>query len=103
MSEVREAADGRPQGKIAVCQTAAQQMADLFQMSRTNVVEYIRDIYEVGELDEAATCRKCRQVRKEGARAVARCGEEKKVRGGIGGDFLGEIIGKKRRMAGGFS
>lgn len=49
-----------------------QQMADLFQTSRTNVVEHIRHIYAEGELDEAATCRKFRQVRQEGARQVAR-------------------------------
>jgi len=49
-----------------------QQLADLFQTSRTNVVEHIRHIYEEGELDEAATCRKFRQVRSEGSRQVAR-------------------------------
>ncbi len=49
-----------------------QQMADLFQTSRTNVVEHIRHIHEEGELDEAATCRKFRQVRQEGARQVER-------------------------------
>lgn len=49
-----------------------QQMADLFQTSRTNVVEHIRHIYEEGELEEAATCRKFRQVRQEGSRQVER-------------------------------
>ena len=49
-----------------------QQMAELFQTSRTNVVEHIRHIYEEGELDERSTCRKFRQVRKEGNRQVAR-------------------------------
>ena len=49
-----------------------QQMADLFQSSRTNVVEHIRHIYEEGELDEASTCRKFRQVRTEGGRQVSR-------------------------------
>jgi hypothetical protein len=49
-----------------------QQMADLFQTSRTNVVEHIKHIYEEGELDEASTCRKFRQVRKEGSREVSR-------------------------------
>lgn len=49
-----------------------QQMADLFQTSRTNVVEYIKHIYEDGELDEISTCRKFRQVRKEGNREVSR-------------------------------
>lgn len=47
-----------------------QQMAELFQSSRTNVVEHIKHIYEEGELDEESTCRKFRQVRKEGNREV---------------------------------
>lgn len=49
-----------------------QQLAELFQTSRTNVVEHIRHIYEEGELDAAATCREFRQVRTEGSREVAR-------------------------------
>ena len=49
-----------------------QQLAELFQTSRTNVVEHIQHIYEEGELDAAATCRDFRQVRTEGAREVAR-------------------------------
>lgn len=49
-----------------------QQMADLFQTSRTNVVEHIKHIYEEGELDENSTCRNFRQVRKEGNREVSR-------------------------------
>ena len=49
-----------------------QQLAELFQTSRTNVVEHIQHIYEEGELDAAATCREFRQVRTEGTREVAR-------------------------------
>lgn len=49
-----------------------QQMAELFQSSRTNIVEHIQHIYEEGELDEASTCRKFRQVRTEGNRQVTR-------------------------------
>jgi hypothetical protein len=49
-----------------------QQMADLFQTSRTNVVEHIKHIYDEGELDESSTCRKFRQVRQEGTRVVSR-------------------------------
>ena len=37
-----------------------QQMADLYQTSRTNVVEHIKHIYEEGELDEQSTCRNFR-------------------------------------------
>ena len=49
-----------------------QQMAELFQSSRTNVVEHIKHIYEEGELDEQSTCRKFRQVQTEGGRQVSR-------------------------------
>lgn len=49
-----------------------QQMADLYQTSRTNIVEHIKHIYEEKELTEEATCRKFRQVRMEGTRLVER-------------------------------
>ena len=49
-----------------------QQMAELYQSSRTNVVEHIKHIYEEGELSESSTCRKFRQVRVEGNREVTR-------------------------------
>jgi len=45
------------------------QMAQLYQTSRTNVVEHIRHIYEDGELVPKATCRNFRQVREEGSRS----------------------------------
>ncbi|MDR2968183.1 MAG: cell filamentation protein Fic, partial [Tannerellaceae bacterium] len=47
-----------------------QQMAELFQTARTNVVEHIKHIYEEGELQETSTCRKFRQVQMEGNRNV---------------------------------
>ena len=34
-----------------------QQLCDLYQTSRTNIVEHIQHIYEDGELEESATCR----------------------------------------------
>ena len=49
-----------------------QQMAELYQSSRTNVVEHIKHIYEEGELDKNSTCRNFRQVRLEGNRNVQR-------------------------------
>ena len=49
-----------------------QQMAELYQSSRTNVVEHIKNIYNEGELDKDSTCRKIRQVRLEGNREVQR-------------------------------
>lgn len=49
-----------------------QQMAELFDCSRTNVIDHIKNIYEEEELDENSTCRKFRQVRKEGNREVSR-------------------------------
>ena len=49
-----------------------QQMSELFQTSRTNVVEHIKHIYEEGELEEDSTCRNFRQVGEEGNRTVSR-------------------------------
>lgn len=49
-----------------------QQMAELYQTARSNVVEHIRHIYDEGELDESSTCRNFRQVRQEGSRQVSR-------------------------------
>ncbi len=49
-----------------------QQIAELYQSSRTNIVEHIKRIYAESEMDESATCRKFRQVRAEGARKVER-------------------------------
>ena len=49
-----------------------QQMAELYQTSRSNIVEHIGHIFEEGELDEISTCRKFRQVRMEGERQVTR-------------------------------
>ena len=47
-------------------------MADLYQTSRTNIVEHIKHIYEEEELDADSTCRKIRQVQQEGNRNVSR-------------------------------
>jgi hypothetical protein len=49
-----------------------QQMAELYQTSRSNIVEHIKHIFEEGELAEDATCRKFRQVQTEGGRNVER-------------------------------
>ena len=48
------------------------QMAELFDSSRTNIIEHINNIYSDGELDKESTCQYFRQVRKEGKRYVAR-------------------------------
>lgn len=49
-----------------------QQMAELFDTSRTNIIEHINNIYFEEELDKNSTCQKFRQVRKEGNRNVSR-------------------------------
>ena len=48
------------------------QMAELFNSSRTNIIEHINNIYSEGELDKQSTCQEFRQVRKEGKRTVSR-------------------------------
>lgn len=49
-----------------------QQMAELYQTTRPNIVQHIRNIYADGELDEQATCKNFLQVRQEGSREVRR-------------------------------
>ena len=49
-----------------------QQIAELFDTARSNIVEHIKHIYDEGELIAEATCRNFRQVRTEGNRQVAR-------------------------------
>lgn len=49
-----------------------QQIAELYQTSRTNVVEHIKHIYEEQKLEENSTSRNFRQVCTEGSRQVER-------------------------------
>lgn len=49
-----------------------EQMATLFGKSRSTVAEHVANVYEEGELAQNRTCRKFRQVRKEGTRDVER-------------------------------
>ncbi len=48
------------------------QLCELYQSSKTNVSEHIKNIFEEGELDEGATVRKFRTVQTEGDRSVNR-------------------------------
>ncbi len=48
------------------------QIAELFNTSRTNIIEHISNIYSDEELDKNSTCQDFRQVRKEGKRTVTR-------------------------------
>ena len=49
-----------------------EQMATLFGKGRSTITEHISNVFEEGELDQNRTCRKFRQVRKEGERTVER-------------------------------
>lgn len=49
-----------------------QQMAELFNTSRSNIIEHINNIYAEEELSKNLTCQNFRQVRKEGNRNVSR-------------------------------
>ena len=49
-----------------------QQMAELFDSSRTNIVDHINNIYADGELEKDLTCQDFRQVQIEGKRKVTR-------------------------------
>ena len=79
-----------PQGEIVIYQSAdgrakidvrfvdetvwltQQQLVSLYQSSKANISEHIKNIYAEGELDEEATVRKFRTVRQEGERQVSR-------------------------------
>ncbi|GHU70028.1 hypothetical protein FACS189413_09800 [Bacteroidia bacterium] len=73
---IYQIADNTPQIEVHLSDgmvwLSLQRIADLFQTSRTNVVEHIDHIYKQGELDKEATCRDFRQVRLEGNRQVER-------------------------------
>ncbi len=49
-----------------------QQLAELFQTTQQNVSQHIRNIYDEGELEPAATHKKFLSVRREGRRDVRR-------------------------------
>jgi hypothetical protein len=48
------------------------QLAELFQSSKANISEHIKNVFDEGELSPEATVRKSRTVRTEGVRPVAR-------------------------------
>ncbi|MBP5365192.1 MAG: virulence RhuM family protein [Bacteroidales bacterium] len=48
------------------------QMVELFQSSKANVSEHIKNIYQQQELSKEATVRKFRTVQKEGLRSISR-------------------------------
>jgi prophage maintenance system killer protein len=48
------------------------QMSKLFDKARPTVLEHIKNTYAEGELSQESTCRKFRQVQKEGKRTVTR-------------------------------
>ncbi|MEA3452440.1 MAG: virulence RhuM family protein [Bacteroidota bacterium] len=49
-----------------------EQLALLFGKGRSTITEHILNVYKEGELEQKPTCRKFRQVRKEGLREVER-------------------------------
>jgi len=49
-----------------------QQLVELYQSSKANISEHIKNIFEEGELSEDATVRKFRTVQTEGTRQVSR-------------------------------
>ncbi len=48
------------------------QLCELFQKSKANISEHIKNVFEEGELDAKATVRKFRRVQLEGSRDVER-------------------------------
>ena len=52
-------------------------MAELFQTTPQNITIHLKNIFDEGELNEAATCKDFLQVGKEGGRTVERSQKEK--------------------------
>lgn len=48
------------------------QLVELFQSSKANISEHIRNVFDEGEVDREATVREFRTVRQEGSRRVTR-------------------------------
>ena len=48
------------------------QLCELYQSSKANVSEHIKNIFDEGELDEASTVRNFRTAQNEGTRSVTR-------------------------------
>ena len=48
------------------------QLVELFESSKANISEHLKNVFKSGELDEGATVRKFRTVRQEGNRDVTR-------------------------------
>jgi len=73
---IYEGSNGQPNIQVHLVEEnvwlSQQQIAELYQSSRTNVVEHIKHIYTEREIDKSATCRNLRQVRMEGNRKVER-------------------------------
>ncbi len=47
-------------------------ISELFITTPQNITIHLKNIYEIGELDETSTCKEFLQIRKEGAREVVR-------------------------------
>lgn len=73
---IYEGGDGKPGIEVRLAGETVwhsqQQMAELYQTSRTNIVEHIKHIFDEKELTQEATCRNFRQVQMEGNRSVER-------------------------------
>ena len=71
-----QAEDGQPSLQVQLenetVWLSQAQMTELFESSRVNITEHINNVFNEGELEKNATCRKFRQVRKEGNREVER-------------------------------
>lgn len=68
--------DGQPQIDVRLenetVWLSQAQMAELFQKTPQNITMHIRNAFNEGELDEAATCKEFLQVQVEGSREVTR-------------------------------
>lgn len=73
---IYQSADGKTQIDVHVVDESVwltqQQLCDLYQTSKANISEHIKNIFSEGELDEISTVRNFRTVQIEGGRQVRR-------------------------------
>lgn len=74
--QIYQSEDGRVELEIRLEQETLwltqAQIADLFQVKPQNITQHLKNVFDSGELIEAATCKDFLQVQKEGRRMVER-------------------------------
>jgi prophage maintenance system killer protein len=74
--QIFTSADGQVQLEITLAQETLwltqAQIAELFQVKPQNITQHLKNVFDAGELQEAATCKDILQVQMEGSREIER-------------------------------